>query len=572
MIQLNTDNFNMSTDDHMLPNDADIFDSLNQRLSLIFSNYIKNGQESKDFVLEYLKPEQLIDLISPEPPLQGKGEQGIIADIQNILKYSPNTWNPGFMHKLYSSTSAIGVVGELVATIINGNSHVYVASPVASVIEVLLSKKLGALFGYNESICGGLTCPGGSASNNMALLVARNTYFPYAAEHGFALSYSEKIKFNFKQPVAFTSNQCHYSIEKSMMMLGLGKKNLEYVNCNINGAMDTIDLENRIKNAILQGKRPFFVNATAGTTVLGQFDPILKLSQICQKYDIWLHVDASLGGSLIFSKSETTLNLLNGTAKSNSITFNSHKLLGVPLQCSYLLFRDGLDNVRAQVSSNANYLFHDDQDDINNSLAFSPNDQQTLSNNNFNSSNKKSLLLNQYSAESWDIGNATIGCGRKPDSIKMWLSWRYFGTNGFASRVDNSLNSSSSFATLIKSSPNFILFREPISNLVCFYHIPISQRNDPDLNPILNLTSSHDNSFLNFPDVLATYTKSITALLNKQGKLLVDFASINLFDHDGSLVRIPEFFRIPFNSPFFNIDHLQFIIDQIEIASATIYP
>ncbi|OLY82636.1 Glutamate decarboxylase 1 [Smittium mucronatum] len=578
------------------PQDAQIFDDLISNLRQTFFNYIKSGQESTDLTLDYLSPSQISDLVSLNPTDAGSGQNGIIflisqllyrppkllveisfcnnfylligivQDVINILKYSPNTWNPGFMHKLYSSTSAIGVIGELVTAIMNSNGHIYLASPFASTVEILLSKKLGVLFGYDESKCGGLTCPGGSYSNNLALLVARNYYFPYAPLYGFALTDSEKILFDFKQPVIFTSNQSHYSIEKSVMMLGLGKRNIVFVKSGVSGVMDSADLEFKVSAAISEGKKPFFVNATAGTTVLGQFDPIKPISEICQKYDMWLHVDASLGGSLVFSKSQNYKEKLDGSGSANSITFNPHKLLGVPLQCSYLLVRDGLSGVRKQVSTNANYLYHKD-DEI-------PSPQCTAESN----SNKNYFGNN---AECWDIGDATIGCGRKPDSLKMWLSWRYFGYDGFATRVDNSLKSASTFSKLINSLPDFYLFRTPTSNIVCFYYVPPSQKNHCfSGSQSLNGTSSridslpivHDESRLDFPEIWGTFTKSICKDINSRGKVLIDFASINLSKSSGELVRIPEFFRIPFNSPFFSISHLHVIIDQISSSALSLYP
>lgn len=43
----------------------------------------------------------------------------------------------------------------------------------------------------------------------------------------------------------------------------------------------------------LQGFVPFFVSATAGTTVYGAFDPLIAISDVCKKYNVWMHVDVS---------------------------------------------------------------------------------------------------------------------------------------------------------------------------------------------------------------------------------------------------------------------------------------
>jgi glutamate decarboxylase len=36
--------------------------------------------------------------------------------------------------------------------------------------------------------------------------------------------------------------------------------------------------------------------------VLGAFDPIPEIADICSKYKIWLHVDAAWGGGALVSK------------------------------------------------------------------------------------------------------------------------------------------------------------------------------------------------------------------------------------------------------------------------------
>lgn len=50
-------------------------------------------------------------------------------------------------------------------------------------------------------------------------------------------------------------------------------------------------LEEKIISAKSAGYHPFFVNATAGTTVYGAFDPINQIADICEKHNMWLHVD-----------------------------------------------------------------------------------------------------------------------------------------------------------------------------------------------------------------------------------------------------------------------------------------
>uniref|UniRef100_A0A1B0DJN5 Uncharacterized protein n=2 Tax=Phlebotomus papatasi TaxID=29031 RepID=A0A1B0DJN5_PHLPP len=97
-------------------------------------------------------------------------------------------------------------------------------------------------------------------------------------------------------------------------------------------------LREAIERVKCEGRRPFFVNATAGTTVLGAFDDINKLADVCEETGLWLHLDACLGGTAILSKNHKSL--LNGSERLNSLAWNPHKTLGAPLQCSILLVKE----------------------------------------------------------------------------------------------------------------------------------------------------------------------------------------------------------------------------------------
>lgn len=98
------------------------------------------------------------------------------------------------------------------------------------------------------------------------------------------------------------------------------------------------ELELLVKERIEQGDRPFYVNCTCGTTVLGAFDPVNPIADICAKYDMWLHIDAAWGGGCLLSP--LLRYKLNGIERANSVTWNPHKLMGCLLQCSTIHFRE----------------------------------------------------------------------------------------------------------------------------------------------------------------------------------------------------------------------------------------
>lgn len=99
--------------------------------------------------------------------------------------------------------------------------------------------------------------------------------------------------FGQKPLVAFTSDESHYSITKAVHWLGIGTDNLIRVKSDAGGRMIVDDLVGRIEEVLKEGRQPFFVNATAGTTVLGAFDDFSEIADVCRRFNIWLHVDVS---------------------------------------------------------------------------------------------------------------------------------------------------------------------------------------------------------------------------------------------------------------------------------------
>lgn len=55
------------------------------------------------------------------------------------------------------------------------------------------------------------------------------------------------------------------------------------------------------------------VCATAGTTVIGAFDPLGQIADLCEKFGLWFHVDAAWGGGALVSKRHR--GLLNGVER-----------------------------------------------------------------------------------------------------------------------------------------------------------------------------------------------------------------------------------------------------------------
>ncbi|KFY04903.1 hypothetical protein O988_00427 [Pseudogymnoascus sp. VKM F-3808] len=403
------------------------------------AHYPGGSGSSGTALVEAHKPAELVKLLDLQLPETGGGKTALLDVIQQVLKYSVNTWDQGFLDKLYASTNPVGVVSELILATLNTNSHVYQVSPALTVIEKAITKKFANLYGFTGPHAGGFSTQGGSGSNLSALIIARNTLYPETKTDGNGT-------YNF---VIFTSAHGHYSFEKAAQMIGLGSRNLVPVPVDAVGAMIPSELERLILAAKDAGKTPLLVNATAGSTVLGSFDPFEEIAAVARKHGMWMHVDGAWGGSVVFS--ETQRHKLKGVHLADSVAVNPHKMLGAPTTCSLLLGKDLRQFHRANTLP-AGYLFHGADAD----------------------------------GEVWDLADLTPQCGRRPDSLKVMLSWTYYGAEGYGRMIDEAFNAAAYLARLVEKNKDFVLVSQnpPPCLQVCFYYAPGGLEEVPEKNTV----------------------------------------------------------------------------------------
>ena len=355
---------------------------------------------------------------------------GIIDDhlkevLKSIIKSTPKTASTSFFNQLFGGRLGKAALGDLLAVMLNNSMYTYkVAGPQVG-IEKEIVKNICALVGYDKN-SDGTMAPGGSMTNMMAMLMARDRKFPEARHEGL----SQKI-------TLYTSATSHYSITKNAALTGIGRKHVRFVNTNHKGEMSSAHLERLIKEDISQGFHPFFVNATAGTTVLGAFDDLKTISKICKAYNIWLHVDGAYCGGVIFSKRYRRL--VNGLELTDSFSINGHKMLGTPLSCSIIVTKHKAQ-LHHSFSNEADYLYQTDSDDYN-------------------------------------LGKISLQCGRRNDALKLWTLWKSVGTSGLERIVDHQFMLADLARNYIINHPDYTLYSFEDSISVCFNYkdIPAKQ-------------------------------------------------------------------------------------------------
>lgn len=386
-------------------------------------------------LVEQHEPQELSTLLALDLPDNGQSQVGFLEQVQPILKYSVNTWDADFLSKLYASTDAPGLASELLLAALNTNVHTYEVSPVLALVEKHTTRALAKLFGLNGPHAGGISVQGGSASNTTAIVIARNTRFPDTKIHGNTST---------GKLVLFTSTHGHYSISKAAQMLGLGSSSVRSVAVDpVTGQMDPSALATSIITAKATGEIPFFLNATAGTTVLGSYDSVPALAAICKEHHLWLHIDASWGGPAIFSSRHK--HKLQGSHLADSIAINPHKMMGVPVTCSFLLGAD-MKLFHKSNTLPANYLFHGDPSETD---------------------------------EVYDLADLTLQCGRRGDALKLYLAWVYHGSQGFAAQIDCAFETGMycKFPSPVGALSYAIPSKNSIPDLLGFYpKLPDTQR------------------------------------------------------------------------------------------------
>lgn len=391
---------------------------------------------------------------------EGSGSQGLLRLLESLLRFSVNTSAPGFMDKLAATPLPPGIAAELVLGVLNTNLHVYQVSPVLTLVEKHVTRAMAKMFGLNGPRSGGISVQGGSASNMTSIVIARNTLFPETRVEG-----NGAVK---GQLLLFTSAHGHYSIEKAAQALGFGSSSVVLVPVDESGRMLASELENLVLRAKRQGNVPFFVNATAGSTVLGCFDPFKDIHKISKEHDLWFHVDAAWGGGFVFSAKSELKERLHGIELADSIATNPHKMLGVPLTCSFLLARD-LRQFHEANTLKAGYLFHDDNEgtahstDIANGVSRYSNEEAPEDDWN----------------EPYDLADLTLQCGRRGDSLKFFFCWKYYGTFGYSSMVDVAYENACYLSKLVDRAsaltPVLGPGKAPSCLQVCFHFTPGGQ-------------------------------------------------------------------------------------------------
>ena len=372
--------------------------------------------EAREGVVPHRTPRELHDRLDLELSDDGMPSEMVFDLLEEIVLATPRTASDRFYNQLFAGRDPVASAAEMLTVMLNSSMYTYKVAGPQVLIERELTQHMAQLVGYEDGE--GIFSPGGSLSNLAGMMMARNEARPEIADQGMS----------GPPMIAYSSMLGHYSVMKDAVMLGLGRRSVRKVETDDRGRMCPDALRQHIEEDLAAGHQPFMINATAGTTVLGAFDPLEQIGAIAQEFGLWLHVDAAFGGSSLASEKHRTH--LRGSELSDSFTWDAHKKMGVPLSCSVILVKQrGL--LEKHFSEDASYLFQSDGNHYNH-------------------------------------GTRSIQCGRRNDTLKLWAAWKHLGHRGFAQRIDHLYDMARYAADRVESHPDMVLSKQPESVNVCF--------------------------------------------------------------------------------------------------------
>jgi aromatic-L-amino-acid decarboxylase len=275
----------------------------------------------------------------------------------------------------------------------------------------------------SNSSGGGVIQDGASSASLCALLAARER----------ATNFNVNERGCDDRLVVYASNQAHSSIEKSVKVAGIGRQNLRLIDVNASSAMRPDLLARQIEKDRRNNKLPCFVVATVGTTSSTAMDPLQEIGDICNKYNIWLHVDAAMAGTAALCPEFRWI--IDGLEKADSYCFNPHKWMFTNFDCDCFYVADRKILI------------------------------QTLS------------ILPEYlrnkateSGQVIDYRDWHIPLGRRFRSLKLWFVIRHYGVKGLQHHIRRHVELAQLFATWVEKDGRFELAMPPPLNLVCFRH------------------------------------------------------------------------------------------------------
>jgi len=383
-------------------------------------------------------PEQLEKLFDEPMPEKGIALEDILARFRNDI--APNAMgvpSPRYFGQFNPTPLPIGVWADALASMLNQNAGAWRNGPTSAMLEARVIRWLCDLLNYGPQSFGTLAS-GGSEANLIALKCARDNIAAGIKDRGVRTAAADLV--------IYASDQCHYSIDKSADILGLGREGVRKIPTDDRFHIRLDVLRDTIARDREAGLLPACIVGVAGTTSTGAVDPLEELAAIARENRCWYHIDAAYGGPLAFSTKHK--DKLRGIELADSITFDPHKWMFVPFACGATLVREGGRVLREAFDMTPEYL-NEDRGGADVEFDFFRYGQMGT---------------------------------RRFNSLKLWMAIKFMGREGYARTVEHQIGLTKYLAQQIDALPDFQRVGEVETAVCCFRLLSKQDLDGPELD------------------------------------------------------------------------------------------
>ncbi|WP_232778585.1 pyridoxal phosphate-dependent decarboxylase family protein [Carbonactinospora thermoautotrophica] len=368
-------------------------------------------------------------------PATGTGAVAALEQLTRLLAYgSADPADPACAAHLHCPPLAVAVAAEMAAAALNPSLDSWDQAPAATALEDEVVRGLAGLVGFDPDRAAGVVTCGGTESNLMGLLLARDAAVRRETGLDPALEGLPVVACRLR---VYASEAAHFSVQRNAALLGLGETAVVPVPVDARHRMDPAALERALDTG---GGVSMAIVATAGTTDFGSVDPLPEIADLARRHGAWLHVDAAYGGGALFSS--RLAGLLDGIAAADSVALDLHKLGWQPVAAGVFLAREAA--AMAPLARRVAYL--------------NPADDEAAG--------YVSLL------------GRSLRTTRRADVFKIAVTLRALGREGLGRLVDACHDLARHAADRIAAHPRLELAAEPVLTTVVFRYLPTT--GDPD--------------------------------------------------------------------------------------------
>ena len=278
----------------------------------------------------------------------------------------------------------------------------------------------------------GAFCSGGTVANITALWIARNRLLKADGDYkGIAAQglIAGMLHYGYKGLAVLVSERGHYSLGKTVDLLGIGRDNIVAIKTGENNKVDVQAMREKAHELEASGIKVMALVGVAGTTETGSIDPLNEMADLSEELGCHFHVDAAWGGATLLSKNYR--HLLSGIERADSITIDAHKQMYVPMGAGLVLFKDPA--ATDAIEHHAEYILR---------------------------------------KGSKDLGSHTLEGSRPGMAMLVHACLRVIGRKGYEMLIDRSIVKARTFADMIKQDEDFELISEPELCLLTYRYVP----------------------------------------------------------------------------------------------------